>query len=183
MIQRLVDNGHAYAAEGHVLFSVPSMSDYGRLSRRTRDELDRRRAGRGGALQEGPRRLRAVEALGRRPAGLGEPVGSRPAGLAHRVLGDERQASGRDLRHPCRRPRPHLPAPRERDRAEPQHVRPRHHGEVLDAQRLPEHLRREDEQVARQLLHRARAPGPVPGRGDPPVAAVRALPPAARLHA
>ena len=39
MIQRLIDNGHAYAAEGHVLFSVPSMSDYGRLSRRTRDEL------------------------------------------------------------------------------------------------------------------------------------------------
>jgi cysteinyl-tRNA synthetase len=39
LIRRLVDNGHAYAAEGHVLFSVPSMSDYGRLSRRTRDEL------------------------------------------------------------------------------------------------------------------------------------------------
>ena len=39
MIGRLVDMGHAYAAEGHVLFSVPSMSDYGRLSRRTRDEL------------------------------------------------------------------------------------------------------------------------------------------------
>jgi cysteinyl-tRNA synthetase len=39
MIQRLVDNGHAYPAQGHVLFSVPSMSDYGRLSRRSRDEL------------------------------------------------------------------------------------------------------------------------------------------------
>ena len=39
MIRRLIDKGHAYAAEGHVLFSVPSMSDYGRLSRRTRDEL------------------------------------------------------------------------------------------------------------------------------------------------
>jgi len=39
MIQRLVANGHAYAAAGHVLFSVPSMSDYGRLSRRSRDEL------------------------------------------------------------------------------------------------------------------------------------------------
>ena len=39
MIGRLVDNGHAYVAEGHVLFSVPSMRDYGRLSRRTRDEL------------------------------------------------------------------------------------------------------------------------------------------------
>jgi cysteinyl-tRNA synthetase len=39
LIQKLVDRGHAYAAEGHVLFSVPSMADYGRLSRRTRDEL------------------------------------------------------------------------------------------------------------------------------------------------
>jgi cysteinyl-tRNA synthetase len=39
LIERLVGNGHAYAAEGHVLFSVPSMVDYGRLSRRSRDEL------------------------------------------------------------------------------------------------------------------------------------------------
>jgi cysteinyl-tRNA synthetase len=39
MIERLITRGHAYAAEGHVLFSVPSMSDYGRLSRRSRDEL------------------------------------------------------------------------------------------------------------------------------------------------
>src|SRR5580704_76656 len=107
----------------------------------------------------------------------------RPAGLAHRVLGDERQASGRDLRHPCRRARPYLPAPRERDRAEPQRLRPRHHGEVLDAQWLLEYLRREDEQVAGQLLHHARDPGPVSRRGDSPAAVVGALPPAARLHA
>ena len=33
MIEQLIAKGHAYAAEGHVLFSVPSMSDYGRLSR------------------------------------------------------------------------------------------------------------------------------------------------------
>jgi cysteinyl-tRNA synthetase len=39
MIGRLIERGHAYAAEGHVLFSVPSMPDYGRLSRRSRDEL------------------------------------------------------------------------------------------------------------------------------------------------
>ena len=39
MIRRLIENGHAYAADGHVLFSVPSMEDYGRLSRRSRDEL------------------------------------------------------------------------------------------------------------------------------------------------
>jgi cysteinyl-tRNA synthetase len=39
LIERLVARGHAYAAEGHVLFSVPSMPDYGRLSRKPRDEL------------------------------------------------------------------------------------------------------------------------------------------------
>ena len=39
MIEALIAKDHAYAAEGHVLFSVPSMADYGRLSRRNRDEM------------------------------------------------------------------------------------------------------------------------------------------------
>ena len=39
MIERLIARGHAYAADGHVLFNVPSMADYGRLSRRDRDEM------------------------------------------------------------------------------------------------------------------------------------------------
>jgi len=39
LIERLVARGHAYPADGHVLFSVPSMADYGRLSRKPRDEL------------------------------------------------------------------------------------------------------------------------------------------------
>jgi cysteinyl-tRNA synthetase len=39
LIGRLIARGHAYAADGHVLFSVPSMPDYGRLSRMSRDEL------------------------------------------------------------------------------------------------------------------------------------------------
>jgi cysteinyl-tRNA synthetase len=39
LIERLIARGHAYAAEGHVLFDVPSMEDYGRLSRRSHDEL------------------------------------------------------------------------------------------------------------------------------------------------
>jgi cysteinyl-tRNA synthetase len=34
----LIERGHAYAAEGHVLFHVPSMPAYGRLSGRDRDE-------------------------------------------------------------------------------------------------------------------------------------------------
>ncbi len=39
MIGRLVEGGHAYAAEGHVLFSVASFPEYGRLSGRSPDEL------------------------------------------------------------------------------------------------------------------------------------------------
>jgi cysteinyl-tRNA synthetase len=39
IIARLVDKGHAYVAEGHVLFHVPSMPNYGRLSRRPLDEM------------------------------------------------------------------------------------------------------------------------------------------------
>ncbi len=39
MIGRLIDKGHAYAAEGHVLFHVPSMPDYGALSGRDTDEM------------------------------------------------------------------------------------------------------------------------------------------------
>jgi cysteinyl-tRNA synthetase len=39
MIARLIERGHAYAAEGHVLFHVPSDPDYGQLSRRTREAM------------------------------------------------------------------------------------------------------------------------------------------------
>jgi cysteinyl-tRNA synthetase len=39
MIGRLVELGHAYEAEGHVLFSVPSDPDYGVLSKRDRDAM------------------------------------------------------------------------------------------------------------------------------------------------
>jgi cysteinyl-tRNA synthetase len=39
IIERLIDSGHAYEAEGHVLFSVSSDADYGSLSGRSQDEL------------------------------------------------------------------------------------------------------------------------------------------------
>lgn len=39
MIQRLVDGGHAYAAEGHVLFAVDTFDGYGKLSRRDPDDM------------------------------------------------------------------------------------------------------------------------------------------------
>ena len=39
IIERLIASGHAYPAEGHVLFSVPSFPAYGRLSGRSPEEL------------------------------------------------------------------------------------------------------------------------------------------------
>jgi cysteinyl-tRNA synthetase len=39
MIETLVARGHAYAAEGHVLFAVASYPEYGRFSRRSLDEM------------------------------------------------------------------------------------------------------------------------------------------------
>ncbi len=38
IMEKLVARGHAYAAEGHVLFDVPSMADYGRLANKGMDE-------------------------------------------------------------------------------------------------------------------------------------------------
>lgn len=38
MIEKIIANGHAYAAEGHVLFNVPSFAEYGALSRKPKDD-------------------------------------------------------------------------------------------------------------------------------------------------
>ena len=39
MMEKLIAKGHAYPAEGHVLFHVPSFDGYGKLSKRDQDEL------------------------------------------------------------------------------------------------------------------------------------------------
>ena len=80
------------------------------------------------------------------------PWGPGRPGLAHRVLGDEHEVPRRDLRHPLRRRRQHLPAPRERDRAE----RVGHRQAVrahLAARRAPDRRRPEDVEVAGQPVH------------------------------
>ena len=40
LIERLITNGNAYVAEGHVLFAVSTMPDYGKLSKRSLDEME-----------------------------------------------------------------------------------------------------------------------------------------------
>ncbi len=39
IVERLLAAGHAYPTDGHVLFDVPSMPEYGRLSKRPLDEM------------------------------------------------------------------------------------------------------------------------------------------------
>lgn len=39
LIERLLERGHAYLAEGHVLFHVPSFADYGQLSGRSPQDM------------------------------------------------------------------------------------------------------------------------------------------------
>ena len=39
MIERLLDKGHAYLADGHMLFHVPSMAGYGQLARRSQEDM------------------------------------------------------------------------------------------------------------------------------------------------
>lgn len=39
LIEQLIAKGNAYVAEGHVLFNVPSMADYGQLSKRSLDDM------------------------------------------------------------------------------------------------------------------------------------------------
>src|SRR5215216_4638197 len=69
-------------------------------------------------LQEEPLRLHALEGLQARRALLGELMGTGTARLAHRVLGNGREAPAGRSGHPRRRHGPALPAPRERARPE-----------------------------------------------------------------
>lgn len=39
MVSTLIEKGHAYAAEGHVLFDVKSMNDYGKLAKRSLEDM------------------------------------------------------------------------------------------------------------------------------------------------
>src|ERR1700754_2593625 len=75
LIRKLVDQGHAYAAEGHVLFSVPSMADYGRLSRRNRDELIA-----GARVDVAPYKKDAADFVLWKPSDAGQPGWPSPWG-------------------------------------------------------------------------------------------------------
>ena len=106
-IEELLARDLAYEVQGDVYFRVSRFEDYGRLSGAKPDEMVAQEPN---DAQGGSARLRALEgAEARRGRRLGLAVGPGPAGLAHRVLGDGREApraafeihgGGNDLRFP-----------------------------------------------------------------------------------
>ena len=93
MIETLVEGGHAYAADGHVLFRVQSYPEYGALSRRDQREMIA-----GARVEVAPYKEYAGDFVLWKPStddlpGWGQPLGSRAARLAHRVLSDGSRTS------------------------------------------------------------------------------------------
>ena len=125
MIEVLIARGHAYEAEGHVLFSVPSMVDYGRLSGRDREEQIA-----GARVDVAPYKADPADFVLWKPSspelqpGWDSPWGRGRPGWHIECVGHVGPALGGDLRHPRRRGRPGLSPSRER--AGPVDLRPRH---------------------------------------------------------
>jgi cysteinyl-tRNA synthetase len=76
LIDRLVAEGRAYVAEEHVLFSVPSMPDYGQLSKRPLDEMIA-----GARVDVAPYKRDPMDFVLWKPSKPGEPSWPSPSGI------------------------------------------------------------------------------------------------------
>jgi cysteinyl-tRNA synthetase len=76
LIERLVAENHAYVAEEHVLFSVPSMKDYGKLARRSLDEMMA-----GARVDVAPYKRDPMDFVLWKPSKPGEPSWPSPSGI------------------------------------------------------------------------------------------------------
>jgi cysteinyl-tRNA synthetase len=77
IIERLVAAGHAYVAEEHVLFDVPSMPDYGALSKRPLDEMEA-----GARVDVAPYKRSPLDFVLWKPSPPDWPAWPSPAGIA-----------------------------------------------------------------------------------------------------
>ena len=75
MIERLVENGHAYATEGHVLFDVSSFADYGALSGRSVEDMIA-----GARVEVADYKRNPADFVLWKPSKPGEPVWDSPFG-------------------------------------------------------------------------------------------------------
>jgi cysteinyl-tRNA synthetase len=76
LIERLVASGNAYVAEDNVLFSVPSMPEYGRLARRSLDEMVA-----GARVDVAPYKRDPMDFVLWKPSKPGEPSWPSPCGI------------------------------------------------------------------------------------------------------
>jgi cysteinyl-tRNA synthetase len=76
LIERLDRSGHAYVGHDHVLFNVPSMKDYGQLSRRPLDEMIA-----GARVEVAPYKNDPQDFVLWKPSKPGEPAWPSPCGI------------------------------------------------------------------------------------------------------
>ncbi|WP_394692744.1 cysteine--tRNA ligase [Hyphobacterium sp.] len=109
MIARLIESGHAYEAEGHVLFAVQSYERYGALSRRDREDMIA-----GARVEVAPYKKDPADFVMWKPAKEGEPGWDSPWGrgrpgwhiecsaMAEKHLGEifDIHGGGTDLKFP-----------------------------------------------------------------------------------
>jgi cysteinyl-tRNA synthetase len=77
LCEALVTRGHAYVAQGHVLFDVSSMPDYGRLSNRSLEEMEA-----GARVEVAPYKKGPMDFVLWKPSKPGEPAWPSPCGIA-----------------------------------------------------------------------------------------------------
>ncbi len=109
LIQILIDKGHAYVAENHVLFDVTSQDDYGTFSGRSLEEMQA-----GARVEVAAYKKNPLDFILWKPAKPGEPAWESPWGkgrpgwhiecsaMAHKHLGErfDLHGGGRDLLFP-----------------------------------------------------------------------------------
>jgi cysteinyl-tRNA synthetase len=76
LCEALVANGHAYVAQGHVLFDVASMPDYGRLANRSLEEMEA-----GARVEVAPYKKGPMDFVLWKPSKPGEPSWPSPCGI------------------------------------------------------------------------------------------------------
>ncbi|MFQ1700893.1 cysteine--tRNA ligase [Loktanella agnita] len=92
MISGLIEAGHAYAAEGHVLFAVESYDDYGKLSGRSLDDMIA-----GARVEVAPYKRNPMDFVLWKPSGDGMPGWESPWGYGRPGWHIECSAMAQDL--------------------------------------------------------------------------------------
>ena len=77
LCEALVQRGHAYVADGHVLFDVSSMPDYGKLSNCSLEEMEA-----GARVEVAPYKKGPMDFVLWKPSKAGEPSWPSPCGIA-----------------------------------------------------------------------------------------------------